>query len=157
MTTDIIQRLRAGPLSGDPVFEEAADEIERLRTDLRAYELTAQRLSESENEEIARLRKLYAEEGRKALVLQEEASALRDACRQAGVCMTCVIRAPEPYGCTDCMNTGWVGGAPFGKPVAWRWQFPAGTWRYSSGSNRPALSDLASELMPLFAVISAKG
>ena len=29
--TDIVERLRAGPLSGDPVFEEAAAEIERLR------------------------------------------------------------------------------------------------------------------------------
>lgn len=26
----IVDRLRAGPLSGDPVFEQAADEIERL-------------------------------------------------------------------------------------------------------------------------------
>ena len=28
---DIVKQLRDGPLSGDPVFEEAADEIERLR------------------------------------------------------------------------------------------------------------------------------
>jgi len=28
--------------------------------------------------------------------------------------MTCAIRAPEPYGCTDCLNTGWRDGAPAG-------------------------------------------
>lgn len=38
----------------------------------------------------------------------------RDACKSAGVCMTCVLGAPDTFGCTDCLNTGWEGGAPAG-------------------------------------------
>ena len=38
----------------------------------------------------------------------------RNIAKQAGVCMTCALGAPEPFGCTDCLNTGWDGGAPAG-------------------------------------------
>jgi hypothetical protein len=40
--------------------------------------------------------------------------ALEAALRNTGVCMSCVYGWPEPYGCTDCLNTGWEGGAPAG-------------------------------------------
>lgn len=48
----------------------------------------------------------------------EEAECERDGwkavCKRAGVCMSCALGAFEPYGCTDCLNTGWDGGAPAG-------------------------------------------
>jgi hypothetical protein len=40
--------------------------------------------------------------------------ALEAALRKTGVCMTCVFGWPDPYGCSDCLNTGWDGGAPAG-------------------------------------------
>lgn len=46
-----------------------------------------------------------------------ERDAYKLACERAGVCMTCVVQAPEPYGCTDCLNTGWDGGQPAGPEV----------------------------------------
>ncbi|RWN60263.1 hypothetical protein [Mesorhizobium sp.] len=42
-----------------------------------------------------------------------EVDAYKAACERAGVCMTCVIQAPEPYGCSDCLNTGWSEGDPY--------------------------------------------
>ena len=36
MSDSIADRLRAGPCSGDPVFEEAADKIDGLEEDLRS-------------------------------------------------------------------------------------------------------------------------
>ncbi|MCW2275109.1 hypothetical protein GJ654_10270 [Rhodoblastus acidophilus] len=44
--------------------------------------------------------------------LQRERNAYKAACERAGVCMTCVVQAPEPYGCSDCLNTGWAQGEP---------------------------------------------
>jgi len=38
----------------------------------------------------------------------------RDACKSTGICMTCVLGAPDTFGCTDCLDTGWDGGAPAG-------------------------------------------
>jgi hypothetical protein len=38
----------------------------------------------------------------------------KEACRKAGVCMSCAIAMPDPYGCGDCLNTGWELGAPVG-------------------------------------------
>jgi hypothetical protein len=34
------------------------------------------------------------------------------ACKQAGVCMTCAVSAPDTFGCSDCLNTGWEQGDP---------------------------------------------
>ncbi|TPJ51626.1 MULTISPECIES: hypothetical protein [unclassified Mesorhizobium] len=42
-----------------------------------------------------------------------ERDAYKLACKRAGVCMSCVIQPPEPYGCSDCMNTGWQQGDPY--------------------------------------------
>ncbi|RWH52194.1 MAG: hypothetical protein E5V72_01995 [Mesorhizobium sp.] len=42
-----------------------------------------------------------------------EVDAYKAACERAGVCMTCVVQAPEPYGCSDCLNTGWQQGDPY--------------------------------------------
>ena len=36
----------------------------------------------------------------------------KEACRRAGVCMSCATSNRDPMGCTDCMNTGWDGGSP---------------------------------------------
>lgn len=38
--------------------------------------------------------------------------AYRDACKTAGICMACVLGAPDTFGCTDCLNTGFDGGQP---------------------------------------------
>lgn len=46
--------------------------------------------------------------------LRMQAEAWKEACRNAGVCMSCAIGTPEPFGCTDCLNTGWNGGSPAG-------------------------------------------
>jgi hypothetical protein len=46
--------------------------------------------------------------------LQTELTAWRNVARRAGVCMSCALDAHEPFGCTDCLNTGWNGGAPTG-------------------------------------------
>lgn len=55
---------------------------------------------------------------RVAVEIGEERDAYKAACEAAGVCMSCVIRAPESFGCWDCQNTGWEGGAPAGfKPI----------------------------------------
>jgi hypothetical protein len=45
--------------------------------------------------------------------LLREREAYKRACKTAGVCMSCVIQPPEPYGCTDCLNTGWERGDPY--------------------------------------------
>ena len=58
--TDIVERLRAGPVAGDPVFEEAADEIGLLREDVARMD----KVIRLNNDEIERLRK-------KATALQE--------------------------------------------------------------------------------------
>jgi len=46
--------------------------------------------------------------------LMGEAKAWKEACRKAGICMSCATGAPEPFGCIDCLNTGWNGGSPAG-------------------------------------------
>ena len=46
--------------------------------------------------------------------LQTELIAWRNVARRAGICMSCALGAHEPFGCTDCLNTGWNGGAPTG-------------------------------------------
>ncbi|RWI48376.1 MAG: hypothetical protein EOR34_10770 [Mesorhizobium sp.] len=45
--------------------------------------------------------------------LKAERDAYKLACERAGVCMSCVVQAPETYGCPDCMNTGWQQGDPY--------------------------------------------
>lgn len=49
-----------------------------------------------------------------AIARAEKAEAERDAYRTRlkieRICMTCVLGAPEHYGCTDCMNTGYESG-----------------------------------------------
>ena len=45
--------------------------------------------------------------------LERERDAYKLACERAGVCMTCVIQAPETYGCPDCINTGYIQGDPY--------------------------------------------
>lgn len=46
--------------------------------------------------------------------LRRERDAYKKRCEQIGVCMTCVIQAPDTWGCSDCLNTGWQQGVPFG-------------------------------------------
>lgn len=46
--------------------------------------------------------------------LQTELTAWKNVARQAGVCMSCALGAPDPHGCTDCLGSGWEGGAPAG-------------------------------------------
>lgn len=38
----------------------------------------------------------------------------KEVAQKAGVCMTCALGAPDTFGCTDCLNTGWNGGSPAG-------------------------------------------
>lgn len=37
----------------------------------------------------------------------------RDMCLSMGACPSCIDGAFEPYGCTDCFNTGWATGDPY--------------------------------------------
>lgn len=46
--------------------------------------------------------------------LQTELAAWRNVAQKSGICMSCALGAHEPFGCTDCLNTGWTGGAPAG-------------------------------------------
>ncbi len=45
--------------------------------------------------------------------VEAERDAFKAACASAGVCMTCVLRAPDTFGCSDCLNTGWSQGDPY--------------------------------------------
>ena len=49
----------------------------------------------------------------RAVKAEGERDIFRGACERAGVCMSCVLYPPEPFGCTDCLNTGWENGGPF--------------------------------------------
>jgi hypothetical protein len=53
---------------------------------------------------------------RELLIEDAEATAkrYREMLLSIGVCPSCIDRAPEPFGCSDCLNTGWEGGAPRG-------------------------------------------
>jgi len=44
--------------------------------------------------------------------VRTERDEWKDACRRAGVCMSCATSSRDPMGCTDCLNTGRDGGAP---------------------------------------------
>lgn len=44
--------------------------------------------------------------------VRAERDEWKDACRRAGVCMSYATSSRDPMGCTDCLNTGWDGGAP---------------------------------------------
>lgn len=46
--------------------------------------------------------------------IQTELATWRNVAQRAGICMSCALGTPEPFGCTDCLNTGWNGGAPAG-------------------------------------------
>ncbi|PQZ29759.1 hypothetical protein CQZ93_06000 [Ochrobactrum vermis] len=41
---------------------------------------------------------------------------LEESSKKSGVCITCLTGSPEPYGCSDCLNTGWDGGCPPNSP-----------------------------------------
>jgi hypothetical protein len=47
----------------------------------------------------------------------------KEVARKAGVCMSCALGTPEPYGCVDCLNTGWASGTPpgFVRPFVGSW------------------------------------
>lgn len=44
--------------------------------------------------------------------MEREIARLKASCKSAGLCMTCLLGAPDTFGCTDCLNTGWDGGNP---------------------------------------------
>ena len=60
---------------------------------------------------VDKLMEAAREEGRAEM--RERNARLEAACRSAGLCMSCLYGSPEPYGCTDCLNTGWDGGSPY--------------------------------------------
>jgi hypothetical protein len=63
-------------------------------------------------EDWERLRALLAEAGE--ALLAALAAERRKTAKSFGACMSCYDGAPEPIGCTDCLNTGYEGGAPQG-------------------------------------------
>jgi hypothetical protein len=63
--------------------------------------------SSAATEEVEQLR-------RQLQIAKDQRNAWQKVAGQAGVCMTCAMGAPDPYGCTDCLNTGWEQGAPHG-------------------------------------------
>jgi hypothetical protein len=50
----------------------------------------------------------------RTLAAERERDGWKEAYRRTGGCMSCAITSPAPYGCTDCLNTGWERGAPTG-------------------------------------------
>lgn len=44
---------------------------------------------------------------------KRERDTYKQAALHAGVCPSCILEAPEPYGCSDCLNTGWMQGDPY--------------------------------------------
>ncbi|TGR74479.1 hypothetical protein EN836_33305 [Mesorhizobium sp. M1C.F.Ca.ET.193.01.1.1] len=75
--------------------------------------------------------------------LKVERDAYKLACERAGVCMSCVVQAPETYGCPDCMNTGWQQGDPYERikqleeAVDWKSE-PKFDWNNTDGPARQA-------------------
>ena len=49
-----------------------------------------------------------------AALAEFAADARRETAKSYGACMSCLDGAPDPYGCTDCLGTGYDGGAPKG-------------------------------------------
>lgn len=45
---------------------------------------------------------------------KERDSIQRETAKDYGACMSCFGGCYDPYGCTDCLNTGYDGGAPSG-------------------------------------------
>lgn len=48
---------------------------------------------------------------------EEKAREWKEAARRSGICMACALGTPEPYGCAECLNTGWAGGSPPGSKL----------------------------------------
>lgn len=89
-------------------FEEAARAIEEAENDTLAAEAELRLVRKERSEAEAMVAKLTDQLMAKAT----EASSYRDACKSAGICMACVLGAPDAFGCTDCLNTGFDGGRP---------------------------------------------
>lgn len=47
----------------------------------------------------------------------KRADAWKGVAERAGICMTCALGAPDTFGCSDCLNTGWAFGEPLGYVV----------------------------------------
>lgn len=56
----------------------------------------------------------FEEAARQLKILKEQRNAWQKVAGQAGICMACAMGAPDTFGCSDCLNTGWDGGAPRG-------------------------------------------
>lgn len=52
------------------------------------------------------LQRAWLGQRKRAEAAERERDDYLRACKSAGVCMSCVHGAPDPYGCTDCLNTG---------------------------------------------------
>lgn len=105
----------ARPDSAD--FQTLKSAADALTARLAAAEAEIERLkSVAHNAHLAvrEERTIADTEKARAETAKAEASEWKLVAKRAGVCMTCAIRAPEPYGCSDCLNTGWEQGAPAG-------------------------------------------
>jgi hypothetical protein len=118
------------------VSDDKAFEAVGMLGDLHRESAAPPARSTAMSDEVTTLRRQLA-------TAKDQRNAWQKVAQQAGVCMACAMGAPEPYGCTDCLNTGWDGGAPHGfipaptpsavtsaKPVMWEWRsrFKGGTW-----------------------------
>src|SRR6478609_11624779 len=87
----------------------------RLSADIVERLLTRAKTAREENTGTALGDAVHFEEAaRQIKILKDQRNAWQKVAGQAGVCMTCAMGAPEPYGCTDCLNSGWEQGAPHG-------------------------------------------
>jgi hypothetical protein len=109
---ELMKRLREGATWDDDVA--AADRIEALTADrvknnkdycalMERYDALTEQLEAARAD--AKEAEAYAEE------LEKERDHWQGVAGREGVCMTChgPRGAPEPYGCSDCLNTGYCG------------------------------------------------
>lgn len=113
------------------------NEIEKLCEALRSYQQA------DEDGVIVKVSRQACDEAATALSrLTRERDEWKDACRRAGVCMSCATSNRDPMGCTDCLNTGWYGGAPIEaqQAIAERDQ-----WRQRESETQDALQAIGEE------------
>ena len=112
MTDNRIDAIRARVVSLSWPDAKSVNDVLWLLAEVGRLEALNEKLSVKLQEYIEKVDHwvdLHSEEETKNRTLTAERDHWAKAARYAGICMTCQgpNGAPEPYGCTDCLNTGW--------------------------------------------------